>query len=852
MKYTSKLLATLLTALMLIGVFPVFAGPPPNVPHNGNAVWMEKTFIPHTGLDYANFTTDEVTVGSKFNVTVFVNFTQDVSTNLIGAFQTVIVYRNDTLNFTRYGWTEKVTDPSSPSYGQAISQWRKNCGGWKVTRAFSKGGWDANHEYVLPGESWAAPDIGEPANPKMYKGSNGTLVWIEFEILKLPGKGLEINELLEFGFGATIKCKMLDDAGADVSGSFNWYNFPVNIKWSMPSVLPYMAVTPTSRTYGPFPPSVVGTTFTEDIYIKELSGAWGIVNASFKLSFVTTFLGVLSVALDITNWNVAATADYTTTPGVIDFYVETNKALAGDVHVATVTFNITAQNTYPGSDFVSPLTFSDVVLKDHTLLIGTRAPLNGTITVLALMTLPLPYLEVKFVDTGTNEIVLGPEPVIGDTFKAEVWIKNLHFAWYLIGIQYRLTYCPSLLQVVSVIEGPYLPSHNQTNVPPPTWFSAILLPDGTYGPHVLVGELILPNGTGQWPAPLPGADPPEDGLIATITYKVLDQQCDRNLTCSLQFKQTKLIDVNGKKIPTTAPVNGTVKVLTISMYWPGRLIDVYGGAVNRGYGVPYSHDTPSAFPAPYGGQGPEGNMDLVIPQSVVYLLADVTYNYWPVQSKDVGFEIEGPYEQEGWNKTSPVPRRSWYVRKYAARTNETGTAWIKFQMPWPCENPEDLFGKYKVTVTVDICGVVVNDTLWFDYYYLVEITKVTTNKYCYWHCEDVEITIEFRSKAQQRYPLLLAVVIQDELETHFGYAYVETYVAGAEFCHWKEYTETVAIHVVKWAFAGVAKIFVSAFDMDPTVGGAPWCPTYGLGWPLDPQTGEPVPLPEIGIMPYSY
>jgi hypothetical protein len=165
-------------------------------------------------------------------------------------------------------------------------------------------------------------------------------------------------------------------------------------------------------------------------------------------------------------------------------------------------------------------------------------------------------------------------------------------------------------------------------------------------------------------------------------------------------------------------------------------------------------------------------------------------------------------------------------------------------MPWPCENPEDLFGKYKVTATVDICGVVVNDTLWFDYYYLVEITKVTTDKPKYWHCEDVGITIEFRSKAQQEYPVLFSIVIQDELETAFGYAYIETSVKGAEFCHWKEYaTDVVTIHVVKWAFAGRAKILVSAFDKDPTVGGAPWCPTFGIGW-----TPEAT-VPEIWILP---
>jgi hypothetical protein len=266
--------------------------------------------------------------------------------------------------------------------------------------------------------------------------------------------------------------------------------------------------------------------------------------------------------------------------------------------------------------------------------------------------------------------------------------------------------------------------------------------------------------------------------------------------------------------------------------------------------VPYGE--PSAFPAPYGGQGVNKDMDLVIPQSVVYLLARVTYNCWPVQSKDVGFEIDGPYEQEGWDKTNPQTwrqRQAYHVRKYSNRTSTGdcedpgGVAWIKFQMPWPCDNPESYFGKYRVTATVDICGVVVNDTLWFDYYYLVEITKVTTDKYYYPHCNNVEVTVEFRSKAQQPYPVLFAVVLQDELETHVSYDYKELTVANAAFCHWKTYAFNVTLHVEKWAFAGYAHIYVSAFDKDPTIGGAPWCPTYGLGWPLDAE------LPEIYILP---
>jgi hypothetical protein len=386
-------------------------------------------------------------------------------------------------------------------------------------------------------------------------------------------------------------------------------------------------------------------------------------------------------------------------------------------------------------------------------------------------------------------------------------------------------------------------------------FYSIFVPyvesDGMYGPHILVGNLLLPH---EPPTVGYNMFPGGSGTIAVIKFHVIDQKVKHsctepfeNLTCNLGFLHAKFVDYKKTEIPCniTSFTNGTVTIL--GSWFGGRYIDVYGGAVNRGYGGTYG--TPFAFPAPYGGQGPNENMDLVIPQSVVYLLADVKYNCWPVQSKDVGYEIEGPYEQEGWDQSDPetwVQRQAYHVRKYSNRTDEDGTAWIKFQMPWPCENPESYFGKYRVTVTVDICGVVVTDTLWYDYYYLVEITKVTTDKHDYMHCEDVFITIQFRSKAQQEYPVLFAIVIQDELETDFGYVYIETSVSGAEFCHWNEYeTRAVTIHVVKWAFAGIAKILVSAFDKDPTDGGAPWCPTFGMGWPLGAT------VPEIWILPKS-
>jgi hypothetical protein len=491
---------------------------------------------------------------------------------------------------------------------------------------------------------------------------------------------------------------------------------------------------------------------------------------------------------------------------------------------------------------ISPLNFENIVLLDHIGPVTQDPPNNGQVKIYALVALPMPYFVL---DPAT--VTLGPDPSIGDEFDVNVTLTGLpptglHFAWYTIGWQLRLFYDDKLLDVAYVKEGPFL-KDGPWNLHG-TFFTAWFPEDDLYGTHVLAGGMLMPNGTGYWDME---TWPNGTGVIMTVRFKAIYQSYPHINETTLYMESVFgnwLIDKDGGWIPVDESKNGVCEY-TMTTNLPGRMIDVCGGAVNRGYGVTYG--VPSAFPAPYGGQGPNGNMDLVIPQSVVYLLADVTYNYWPVQSKDVGFEIQGPYDQE-----TGQPRYTFFIRKYSSRTDSEGIAWIKFQMPWPCpgelgpngepcERPEDLFGKYKVTATVDICGVVVNDTLWFDYYYLVEITKVSVDRSGappeYAHEEYVKVKVDFRSKAQQEYPALFSVVIQDELETAFGSALYSMNVSGAEFCHWKTYTFTVSIFIPKWAFAGIAKIYVSAFDIDPTEGGAPWCPTY-------------TPLPTICIQPW--
>jgi hypothetical protein len=43
----------------------------------------------------------------------------------------------------------------------------------------------------------------------------------------------------------------------------------------------------------------------------------------------------------------------------------------------------------------------------------------------------------------------------------------------------------------------------------------------------------------------------------------------------------------------------------------------------------------------------------------------------------------------------------------------------------------------------------------------------------------------------------------------------------------KTYTAQFSIFIPKHAFAGIGHLYISAFDKNPSVGGAPWGPTFG-------------------------
>jgi hypothetical protein len=645
-----------------------------------------------------------------------------------------------------------------------------------------------------------------------------TLEWIEFQVAAVPGVGETWNDMITVEDPILTNTFILDPDLNTILGvtvESTTYTFT----WTQPGPA-RLEVTPNLQTFGWPPPTlVVGTTFTSDVVITSLSAGWFLGNATTHLTYNSTLLVVTSVTFDPI-WGTTSTAG--SVAG--DLYLEVKDPISipsGTVKIATVEFTILYQDVAPprpfppapGSSDDTPLDLNNYALwSTANIPITTNAAIDGLVKIYAYQLLSPPYLSV-------SSATMGPGPSIGQLFNITVSINDLSEYLNMIGLQFRLTYPATLIEPVVCYEGPFLPDYaSQQNGSLGTFFICFKEPDGVFGPHVLVGNMILPDGNGTWLEPMPKGT----GVIATITFRVIYQSFgDPDLSGPLEIVEQfaigldNLVDQNIVDVPMLPPENGTYTITTIL---PGREIDLFGGAVNSGYGAETCHP----FPAPYGGQGPNAPMDLVEEQSWVCLHANVTYNYWPVQHKLVGFQVN-------------YPDGSLYANLFAF-TGENGEAVIGFRMPWPCDNPESLFGVWHIVAGVQVADVYMNDTMDYHYDYLVRIFKVTTDKYEYNHGETVEVCVTFGSHAQQEYPILLKVHIADELGVIIGHFEIATHVGGTVFCEYKNTTLCGRIWIPKWAYAGIATVHTNIFDQEPIFGGAPWTPEY---------TG-----PTIAIQPY--
>jgi len=200
------------------------------------------------------------------------------------------------------------------------------------------------------------------------------------------------------------------------------------------------------------------------------------------------------------------------------------------------------------------------------------------------------------------------------------------------------------------------------------------------------------------------------------------------------------------------------------------------------------------------------------PQKAVWLCANVTYAGWPEQNKDVAFEIK-------------FPNGTVFVVMYG-RTDENGTAKVEVRLPWPCDDPEAIFGVWKVWATVDVACIVVNDTMEFKYDYRVRIFDVTTDKDEYKHCEDIIVTIVYGTQSMQTFNITFTLTVTDASGVPIGFAYEEVTIGGAVYCQYAMGELELSVHVVKWARPPLGTIYVGALSDFPQNGGCAETPVY--------------------------
>ncbi|MDH7564479.1 MAG: PKD domain-containing protein [Candidatus Bathyarchaeota archaeon] len=169
-----------------------------------------------------------------------------------------------------------------------------------------------------------------------------------------------------------------------------------------------------------------------------------------------------------------------------------------------------------------------------------------------------PYLAV------TPQIINAKR--LNSIVQVNVTINDLDASQRIIAVQYRIWFNRTLLQYINVTEGPFLKYYASQQ---PGSLGCMLFTNydesPPYGPSVIIGVLILPNGTGYWNPPFPEGN----GVIATINFKAILQQRGLEkppLTCALLMSDTDVFDDDGITIPYDT-INGIYKM------WPTHIAD---------------------------------------------------------------------------------------------------------------------------------------------------------------------------------------------------------------------------------------------------------------------------------------
>jgi hypothetical protein len=396
-------------------------------------------------------------------------------------------------------------------------------------------------------------------------------------------------------------------------------------------------------------------------------------------------------------------------------------------------------------------------------------------------------------------------------------VNDLDASSVAVGFEFKLGYNGSMLSVLHVWEGPWLPPFGA----PPNQGTSFMHAFGFNGTinqdYVGVGDVVMPDDNGTWHAPFPSGS----GVLAIINFNATLQNIipAPDLTCPLTLFDTIVANWTAAVLPQSQPPNSGTYIMKSALPPSfGRSIDIFTG-----------------WPYPYGGQGPYMPSDMFWPQKAVSLYANVTYNGWPEQQKDVAFQIIAPNNM------------TWAI--IYARTNASGIAYTTFRLPWPCDNPEQWFGVWTIIGTVDIACIIVNDTLQFHYDYLAVIFKQTVDRVTltYNHTDYITVNVTYGTHLQQLNAVYfdeisnstlflsnVTVVVTAFDEVRVPYGLINAQIpfttpisansttqpfGGTGWCYYTNFTVTLTIYIPKFAVAGNSEIDCAVLSNWPYYGG---------------------------------
>lgn len=402
----------------------------------------------------------------------------------------------------------------------------------------------------------------------------------------------------------------------------------------------------------------------------------------------------------------------------------------------------------------------------------------------------------------------------------DILVKNVTSKNDLIGIQNAAVYYESdllrlnnpadLTGASNVTEGTFM--NNSIWAPFGTTFIWVEESfDATHN-RICIGCIINPNdttSTWNWPE-----RPFGEGVFCTLHFEVLKQE-------AFPWEESSLVDLE-PLWPGEMFLNSTMDwieglpsidgMITVKGYIVGRMIDLY-------IGVCIETEPCDPYPYPFGGQGLNVSADIVWAQKKICMWANVTYNFWPVQTKVVTFEILYPNGDT--------------LTVLSSVTDLNGVAFASFRMPWPCDDPESLFGIWHIIASVDVACVIVKDHLWFHYDYLATWAKVTVDPAEIGHCHTLTIEVIIKSYAWLPHDVLVTVDLKDELQVPIGFQTQWFHIGdrqgdwSTEWCTYTEYHYNITIHIPKYAFAGPgAHAHVNILSNLPSKCGAAYCPEY--------------------------